>query len=70
VAAGSAALKHFSDAAASREGHRTLRANRGGRLRQAASLLVEGSAAHAQGMSSSRCEAGHRLTSLVSTSVK
>ena len=39
-------------------------------VRQAASLLVERSAAQAQGMSSSRREAGHRLTSLVSTSVK
>jgi hypothetical protein len=42
----------------------------GDSLRHAASLLVERSAAHAQGMSSSRREAGQRLTSLVSTSVK
>jgi transposase InsO family protein len=38
--------------------------------RHAASLLVERSAAQAQGMSSSMREAGQRLTSLVSTSVK
>lgn len=39
-------------------------------LRYAASLLVERSATQVQGMSSSRREAGQRLTSLVSTSVK
>ena len=38
--------------------------------RQAASLMVERSAAQAQGMSSSMREAGQRSTSLVSTSVK
>ena len=39
-------------------------------VRYAASLSVARSAAQTQGMSSSMRDAGHRLTSLVSTSVK